>query len=349
MSDLLQTMNSTNESNDVLKIQNFNVVSSISLDTPFLIQGNIYDSNQTVVCQGIPICKEVTTYEKLDEIYKSGNNYKVRPFYEGSLLRVFFHRTKWHVATSRKLNAFESKWGSVSSFGELFEEYLKKDYSTTFDLFCETLCPEYNYYFLFTSEAVFYIHPSSTSSLRLLFIKDKSGNLIEDDILGVSKLDYYSLDEIKQKFDKNEILGVILENQNERYCLFSELYDKKKTLYGNNKYLAARLLELSDEEKKEYIQYFPESVKYFELIHQAKIAFCKNVHRVYVQRYIQKNFVEVDPSMNHFLKSLHSSFKENKKPTYYEDVLLHFINKTHESKFLYLRKYLPKNIGGLIV
>lgn len=349
MSNILQPDMNENNVTSNLSIENFYDVSHISLDSDFVIQGNIYDQNKSLVCQGVPISKDLKNLENLERTYNSGK-YDVRPFYEGSLLRIFYFQDKWNVATSRKLSAFESKWGSVTSFGELFQEYLKKDYNTTFELFCESLSVEYNYYFLFTSEAVFYIHSSSTSTLRLMYIKDKSGNLIFDDILGVPKFEYFTMQEMKEKYEKNEILGIVLENQTERYCLFSENYQSKKKVYGNNKFLAARILELTDEEeKKKFLEYFPQSSKYFDLIHQSKLAFCKNAHRVYVQRYIQKNFVEVDPSLNHFVKSLHLNFKENKKPTYYEDVVLFFLNKSPESKFMYLRKYLPKNIGGHIV
>lgn len=351
MSNNLQpemNQNNTTTEKKNLYIENFYETSCISLESPFVVQGNIYDeNNNSIVCHGVPVSKDLKNLENLEKVFQNGS-YQARPFYEGSLLRIFYFENKWNVATSRKLSAFESKWGSMTSFGELFEEYLKKDYNTTFELFCESLSIEYNYYFLFTSEAVFYIHPSSSSTLRLMYVKDKNGKLVDDDILGVPKFEYFSIQEIKEKFEKNEILGIVLENQNERYCLFSDNYQSKKKIYGNNKFLAARILELSDEEKQKFLEYFPQSAKYFELIHQAKLAFCKNAHRVYVQRYIQKIFVEVDPSLNHFVKSLHANFKENKKPTYYEDVILFFLNKTPESKFSYLRKYLPKNIGGHI-
>lgn len=339
-----------------LTIVNFYEDKNRLLETPFVNQGDIFDDKKNLICKGLPISKELLSWDQIDTLLDEAREkqLRVRAFLEGSLIRIFFHNDKWNIATSRKLNAFYSKWGSMTSFGELFENYLKKDFNSNLELFYESLNPTLNYYFLFTSESVYYIHPSSKSSLKLLQIMNKEGQLVLDSDLeqfGVARLEYMDKNILKQKYISNEVFGVVLENENERYTLFSENYNICKKLYGKQKFLAQRILELmGDEQQKfDYMHYFPDSKKYFQLVQDEINLFCKKAHRTYVQRYIQKNFVEVEPNLNHFVKSLHQNFKENRKPTFLADVLKFFHSKSVESKFSYIRRYLPTNIGGKLL
>jgi hypothetical protein len=47
------------------------------------------------------------------------------PCFDGTLIRAFYYGGKWHLATRKKINAFNSHWTQAQSFGELFEEIAK--------------------------------------------------------------------------------------------------------------------------------------------------------------------------------------------------------------------------------
>ncbi len=49
--------------------------------------------------------------------------------YDGTLLRVFHYVGKWYVATHNKLDAFQSKWNSKTSFGAQFVDALTREYA----------------------------------------------------------------------------------------------------------------------------------------------------------------------------------------------------------------------------
>lgn len=51
-------------------------------------------------------------------------DYKFYKSEEGTLIRVFFH-DKWYVSTHRKLDAFNSRWSSKKTFGDIFKDSLK--------------------------------------------------------------------------------------------------------------------------------------------------------------------------------------------------------------------------------
>lgn len=343
---------STNESSipppSELFIYNYYDTNNLDIKTPFVIQGNIVNDSEQIICKGLPISKDLVHWDNLSEKYNE-KKYLIRPFYEGSLLRIFNYKENWHIATSRKLDAFQSKWGSYSSFGELFQDFLKKEYMIDLEQFYLTLNKNFVYYFLFTCESVFYIHPSSSSSLKILFVIDKNGEkIVDENEFYIPRIEYSDYETVKQKYFNNELLGVVLENDNERYTLFSSNYETRKKLYGTKKYLAQRILELleNDQEKTEYLKYFPESQKYFKLIESEIRFFCKKVHKTYMQRYISKNFIQVEPSVNHFVKVLHNNFKENKKITSYQVVLDTFNSLGVDSKFTYIRPFMPSSIGG---
>lgn len=83
-----------------------------------------------------PFCMHYTPdVEDLNKVFSSYSLDGVKLFKsrEGTLLRVFYLQDKWWVSTHRKLNAFESRWMSQVSFGEMFEEALKCEYEANAD------------------------------------------------------------------------------------------------------------------------------------------------------------------------------------------------------------------------
>lgn len=48
----------------------------------------------------------------------------IYPAFEGTNVRLWFDNGKWHLSTFRKLDASRSRWGSATSYGELFTQGL---------------------------------------------------------------------------------------------------------------------------------------------------------------------------------------------------------------------------------
>lgn len=350
MSELnLQEMNKSVEYE--IRVIN-NTSDFLTLDSNFEYQGNIYKSNM-LICKGMPICKELRNWDDIVDVYnKNSDELKVRPYYEGSLIRIYYDDNKWNVSTNRCIDAFKSYWRTHISFGQLFKEYIEQKQNIIFSDFLNKLDKNIKYYFLFTSSKVGYVSPSSTDNLYLIFGLNYENEIVSNLCVdGVELFEYKSLDEIQDGFTNKNLNGAILESSNKRYCLFHPLYQKKKDLFGNHKFLGRRLIEMDDNERASVIEMYGQQsqyAKYFEQIHHAKLQFCKLAHATYIQRYIQKNFVEVDSFLHHFVKQIHHMYTQNHKPTYLEDVIVLFNNTNDDSKFLYLRKYLSKEIGGFL-
>ncbi len=65
--DQVNPSNPSNQVNPNLFIQNFYESKNLELSTPFVVQGNILDENQQIICKGLPISKALLSWENLVE------------------------------------------------------------------------------------------------------------------------------------------------------------------------------------------------------------------------------------------------------------------------------------------
>ena len=127
-------------------------------------------SGTTIVAPSLGYTPEYNETE-LDQIHDlDPMNYSFYPSREGTLLRVFFHNGKWYLSTHRKLDAFKSRWGSDTSFGDLFVQSIGQ----TFDQFTSTLTPGLVYVFMVLHANVAQCDPLVTQGL-IAFSKDGNG------------------------------------------------------------------------------------------------------------------------------------------------------------------------------
>ena len=107
----------------------------------FESNGDIF-FNDKLVCHSYPAPIPIDDVSQIKE-----RVIKKTPTFDGTVIRAYY-TTEWKLATFKK-NAFESKWKSEKTFGELFEKhkplamlnsFLKKEYCYTFlliDVECE--------------------------------------------------------------------------------------------------------------------------------------------------------------------------------------------------------------------
>jgi len=68
--------------------------------------------------------------------------------YEGTLLSVFYHGSKWYISTRRCLNSNESIWGVNKSHFNMFMEVLNNSGYENLDSFTDKLNKDFCYYFV---------------------------------------------------------------------------------------------------------------------------------------------------------------------------------------------------------
>lgn len=67
--------------------------------------------------------------------------------YEVTLIRVFCHDGCWHTATTRKIDAFSSRWGGQQSFGQIFADTIESITGEDLETFYRTLNQDTRYFF----------------------------------------------------------------------------------------------------------------------------------------------------------------------------------------------------------
>jgi hypothetical protein len=128
------------------------------------VRGYIYDSENNLVCSSFSYTPEYVVgvdKDKYEPLLTDLSKCFIYKSEEGTLLRLFFNQNRWVLSTHKRINAFDSKWSSSKSFGELFIDALLhfftvegKDKLTfenneeLFDQFCNTLDREHVYTFL---------------------------------------------------------------------------------------------------------------------------------------------------------------------------------------------------------
>ena len=93
--------------------------SNIQEELVRFFNGVIIDKNTlNIICYTFDKCLEETNINQ--NLFDT--NVRIQPVYEGTLMRVYFYNDKWNISTKKMINAYNAKWASSKSFGEMFEE-----------------------------------------------------------------------------------------------------------------------------------------------------------------------------------------------------------------------------------
>ena len=117
----------TDSENDI-KLYHYIQCSESSSETLKNTRGVVMNGNEEILCKTFNFTPEYFSDEPdrikqvLEPIFDKCSFYKAE---EGTLLRVWFYEDKWHISSHKKLNAFNSRWGSSYSHGEMFRDAVK--------------------------------------------------------------------------------------------------------------------------------------------------------------------------------------------------------------------------------
>lgn len=96
-----------------------------------------------------PVCHAMDKFFNYGEQYAAEIDWASAKVYEkidGSLIKVWYHRGKWHISTNKMVDAFKAEYTHGRSFGQLVL-YTLHEMGTTLDDFYRTLMPTYTYFF----------------------------------------------------------------------------------------------------------------------------------------------------------------------------------------------------------
>jgi hypothetical protein len=223
-------------------------------------------------------------------------NVKIGLYFEGSIIKLYYHLGEWKMSTSRCFNASTTFWnnnlkifhefGNIS-FGEMFIEAINIIYPGGRTEFFETLNPDCCYTYLLQhpmGSGIIYSDIPNTFELNhynlLEEVLVENTDSLEDKILSNVTID--SLKN-KTKLNENYILYNINDEGhvtsrvkllNDRYCWMSEINERRDDL-------AVKFLELLKRDDRELIPYmyykFQKLTKVFDLLSSKITKECKRL------------------------------------------------------------------------
>ncbi len=243
---------------------------------------------------------------------------------EGTFIRLFFNDGKWYISTHRKLNAFNSRWGSENSFsfGKIFTNAIEQLGYETLDSLTSLLDQSYTYMFLIrnTLENRIVSKPPSDIETKVYFIGCLSCYPEQKDFMFDSPLPFnfpkqtqllfQNWDEVFNYVKDTDPLknqGVIGFSGNNHFKILNSKYQLYSNVRGNESDICYRYLQNRSNTLYSRMMYdmYPENINSFLKYENLIIKIAKNIHNAYVSRFINKNYVMVSKEEYRIVSECH--------------------------------------------
>lgn len=324
---------------DGLQIVNYNHCDNNSSKELKSVRGVVQEvESGKVLFESFPYTEEYEFSRKDDWIGKIGStvedDWDVFYSLEGTLLRVFWHGSKWFVSTNKKLNAFKSRWSSRKSFGDMFKEAITaqtKDENIA--PFLDTLEKDHVYFFLvrYNQENRVVCQVEKEPTKQLVYI---GRSLMDANTLTLDKtwphptipmttpeqITGFTLDKLDERMkalDLHKYQGFLFfhKTKNIQIKLIPDEYKRLYQIRGNNPNIRFRYLEIRQDEKlrKEFLNMYPLSQDLFLEYENILYQIAKLVRIYYIQRYIKNKYVTLPKEEYILMKKCHEWYLSNRE------------------------------------
>jgi len=346
--DILKELSETDKDTD-LKILNY---MGQEKDKYSKFRGIIVDTESKMVCPSFGHLEE----KKLDNV-EDIEHWRFFPSYEGTLVRLYYHKGSWRLSTHKKLSAFKSRWASRHSFGDIFIKNIRDIYNINlpedkvFEWLTNQLDKETIYFFLLrcNSQNRIICNVEIDKKERCILMAIYKSNIFtlntENLVLDIDILNEFSkMKEIRTDLRKKldsinpfEYQGLIGFSNKEIKVIkiLSDRYKEWMEVRGNNPNLRFRYLELRTQpDKLEKLYYlYPIYSQMFDDIDEILNKISRDICKKYIYRYIKKRYITVPNEEYNVMKQCHRWYLEDKEN-----------NKIFSKKVLYFIDNLPTAI-----
>jgi hypothetical protein len=262
------------------------------------------------------------------------NEVKFFPSEEGTFIRLFNNDRIWYISTHRKLNAFNSRWGSENSlsFGQVFVNSISELGYESLDSLTSILDKTYTYMFLIrnTLENRIVSKPPSENETKVYFIGCQSCNPEKEftfespvpfNFPRQNQLFFQNWNDVfnyVRNTDSLQKQGVIGFYGNRHFKILNSKYQLYSKVRGNEPDICYRYLQNRSNSVYSSIMYetYPEYIGSFVMYENMIIKIAKTIHNSYVSRFVNKNHVVVPPDEYRIITECHgwhiSDRKNNK-------------------------------------
>jgi hypothetical protein len=252
--------------------------------------------------------------------------------FEGTIIRVFYHK-KWFVSTHKRLDASKSHWASSESFEEIFRRGIDKIGARTgkfnYETFFETLDKTRQYMFLVrnTSDNRIVSYPPNDNMPPVFHVGTYIGGIFNiDEDIGVPRPHEHTFENPEQLIRHVSMLnplwcqGVFVMGPTGFHKFVNGMYHFYAGIRGNEPNLVKRYLDLrmNPEQLQVFLQLYDSPA--FNRVELSLQKIARNIHTVYMKRFISKQYAVVDPTRYGVLKKCHSLYLQNRQPVTLEVV-----------------------------
>jgi hypothetical protein len=306
-------------------------------DPEFIKQcrGLIYNQD-TLIMRAFPYANEYNHEETdaLSTVFSDLSSWSFYNSYEGALIRVFYFGNKWYVSTNRKLDAFRSKWSSRESFGEMFAKGLVRETERNPDFlpslvntnpierFKLSLNPSRQYIFLVknNTENRIVCMPEDPAVYHLgTFIDGKFDPNDSVNLPKPEKVTFDSVDALCEHvgaLDYHRYQGVVAFGPDDKQVkVLIKKYQEYFKARGNERSVKFRYLQVrNDPETVQLLrELYPDVILPFEEDFNTIVdVISKNIHKTYIDRFVQKQYATVPKDQYFIVKQCHNWHKEDR-------------------------------------
>jgi hypothetical protein len=299
--------------------------------------------------------------------------------HEGTIVRLWYHNDehKWYISTHRKIDAFTSKWGINTSYGEIFNNVMRNNISLSwadqedemlenentnyepiitrkiFDRFCETCNKNYVYTFLIrnTDANRIVIRDYKEPHMFCIGMFDRTNNFAfikPNNTLKFSSPIEYTFTTLSQcitdiqNIDPYKLQGLIMIQKNGQCIkLLNSEYDRLQKLRANVPSLEFRYLQVRCTElKDDFIQLYIEHSTTFDNVEKILNNIIHNIFKKYIYRFVQKKQALLPPCQYNLMTKIHNLYLTRKVEKVDLSVVLKAVNEcTDKELYSLLQNY----------
>jgi hypothetical protein len=333
-----------NIKNKKMSLYNFKKYATVDDKRYTNSKGLLYNGD-LLAAVGFPFTPRYTPEKDFPQLEKELDLQKYRIFdsYEGTVLYLKYIDNGWNIHTSKKINAFYSRWVDPLSFGKIFETSILHEYEDNpdfkslvgddvkdngvFKAFLETLDKKLEYAFIVKSfrdnvvlcscdkqrEAsvflgVFDGEFKFTPSVNLDYPFLKPTERVIDNLPDL--MDYV------EDCDINKIQGVVLfdESTGEFIKIINGFYKYVQDIRGKSTRLTLSYIKSRRNKKDNSLlrKYFPNHELYSSIDREIN-RLALDIKESYIKRYIQRQNIVLDQFVYKIMESIHSLYIDYRK------------------------------------
>lgn len=298
-------------------------VTDVSNETPsevMMCRGLVFKGDE-LITRALPYAQEyVVDVDTIPSIDRSDDENRVFLLKEGTVIRVFYSG-KWYVSTNRKLDAFNSRWGCSTTYGEFFKDAIERQTSSTYDEFLSTLNKNRQYLFLLTSntENRIVCRYNTSEAIHIGTFNGPDSFDMDNSTLGLPRpieIKNEDLVEYVRNVDPFKSMGVVIMNVRtlSQVKLLNKKYHHFASLRSNDPNVIYRYLKIRTNEdvKKEFLELYPEHGYTFRKCENVISKLIDMIYTAYRARFIMKQHATVPQEEYRVVKACHTWHQEDR-------------------------------------